>query len=199
MFAFMFGHFLLLVFYTPSHKCSFFLFSCGYFSYGLFVVDRSNGLGQKDVHNLDVGQVTRFVSQLETNVEINNLKSDRQVDDDPGLIKAHTTMPPTHVPEQSAQRKRQRPPEENTETFAERKPKKAKVKDEHLKKEEVNEAAEEANDEIDNDALCVMCSEQPRTVMLLPCHCFNFCKDCVSESTHCFTCRVPIERKMEAY
>ena len=193
----MFGHFFFLfVLYhrSPSHKCSFFLLSCGYFSYSFFVVDRANGLGQKDVHNLDVGHVTRFVSQLETNVEINNLKSD------PGL-KETTMMPSTLVPEQSAQHKRQRPPEENTETFAERKPKKSKVKDEHLKKEEVNEAAEEANDEIDtgNDALCVMCSEQPRTVMLLPCHCFNFCKDCVSESTHCFTCRVPIERKMEAY
>jgi len=189
----MFGHFFFLfVLYhrSPSHKCSFFLLSCGYFSYSFFVVDRANGLGQKDVHNLDVGHVTRFVSQLETNVEINNLKSD------PGL-KETTMMPSTLVPEQSAQRKRQRPPEGSMEAIAEPKPK--KVKDEHLKKEEVNEAAEDANEEIDDDALCVMCVEQPRTVMLLPCRHFHFCKACVSESTCCFTCKAPIEKKMEVY
>jgi anthranilate/para-aminobenzoate synthase component I len=152
-----------------------------------------------------------------TNVENNNLKSDLQaaneeiarlesllsvpvIDVDHPDLKETAVMPPTQVLEQSVQRKRQRPPEQSTEAVAEREHKKFKIKKEHLEKgvKDAKEAAEEANERLE-DALCIICIDQPRTVMLLPCRHFNFCRGCVSESTHCFTCRTPIETKLEAF
>ena len=58
----------------------------------------------------------------------------------------------------------------------------------------------EESDEEDDDKLCIICMDNPRTHVILPCFHFISCRECVGGLTNlCPVCRLPIEGAREIY